>query len=432
MGLGVLGRGVGDVRFLAENGADLIVTDLKSEKELAPSLLSLKWLKNVRYSLGGHRLEDFKNRDFILKAAGVPKNSIYIDEAKRNGIPIEMSTSLFAKLTQATLIGITGTRGKSTTTQMLFNILEASSKGTYRNVFLGGNVRGISTLPLLEETKKGDVAVLELDSWQLQGFGEAKISPHISLFTTFFADHQNYYKHNIAEYFEDKANIFKYQSKDDILIIGNQVYNFIQKYPAASGTVVVAESLPHSISLSVPGEHNRENASLAREAAIYCGVSEEIIRLELSRFRGVPGRLEFIKEKDGILFYNDTTATTPEAVIAAIRALRNNRNIILIAGGSDKELDMSDYFSAIKSTCKAIYILPGTGSEKNMSSFIALRNDSVEVNFVDSMQEAVLSAFRKASHGNTVLLSPGFASFGLFENEFHRGDEFVKFTKQLP
>ncbi|MBT3729983.1 hypothetical protein HOG29_01355 [bacterium] len=159
MGLGLLGRGVGDVEFLAQNGADLIVTDLKTKKQLQVSLDRLKKFKKIKYVLGKHRLEDFKDRDMILKSAGVPLDSIYIKEAKKNKIPVEMSASLVAKLSDAKIIGITGTRGKSTVTQMIYEILKASKK----KVFLGGNVRGIATLPLLESTKKGDYIVMELD-----------------------------------------------------------------------------------------------------------------------------------------------------------------------------------------------------------------------------------------------------------------------------
>ena len=169
MGLGLLGRGIGDVAFLAEQGAELIVTDLKTADELAESLKPLKQFANITYVLGEHRLEDFRNRDFILKAAGVPFDSIYIAEAEKQGIPVEMSTALFAALTPATIVGITGTRGKSTVTHLLHTVLQEKYQGSETRVFLGGNVRGVSTLPFLAQAKKGDIAVLELDSWQLQG-----------------------------------------------------------------------------------------------------------------------------------------------------------------------------------------------------------------------------------------------------------------------
>ena len=179
MGLGLLGRGVGDAEFLAKNGADLIVIDLKIKKQLKTSLDRLKRFKNIKYTLGKHKLQDFRRRDMILKSAGVPLDSPYIKEAKKNKIPIEMSASLFTKLSGAKIIGVTGTRGKTTVTYMIYQILKKAKK----RVFLGGNIKGVSTLALLGKVKKGDTVVMELDSWQLQGFGDSKISPHIAVFT---------------------------------------------------------------------------------------------------------------------------------------------------------------------------------------------------------------------------------------------------------
>src|SRR5512133_3938987 len=147
MGLGLLGRGVGDARYLAECGAELIVTDLKSREELAESVAQLAEFKNITFVLGEHRLEDFRNRDFILKAAGVPLDSIYIAEAESHAIPIRMSADLFAEISGVTCVGITGTRGKSTVAHMLYAILKEAGK----QVLLGGNVRGVSTLALLDD-----------------------------------------------------------------------------------------------------------------------------------------------------------------------------------------------------------------------------------------------------------------------------------------
>lgn len=236
MGLGLLGRGVGYTKFLAEclsaqtGGADLIVTDLKTKEQLASSLKQLEKFRGIKFILGEHRLEDFKDRDMIIKAAGVPLDSIYINEAKKNDIPIEMDVSLFAKLAPSVkIVGVTGTRGKSMTTTLIYEILKANEKFLKRKVFLGGNLRGVATLPLIKKVKEGDILVCELDSWQLQGFGDAKISPNISVFTSFMPDHMNYYKNSMEEYFEDKANIFKYQKSDDILIIRPGMKRYISK-----------------------------------------------------------------------------------------------------------------------------------------------------------------------------------------------------------
>src|SRR3989344_2124988 len=161
LGLGLLGRGVNVAKFLAELGAELTITDLKSKEALATSLKQLKKFKNIRYVLGKHELKDFKNCDMVIKSAGVPLDSPFIAEAKKNKIPVEMDASLFARFTPATIVGVTGTRGKSTVTHLLEHIL---TRAYPKHVFVGGNVRGMATLPLLKKKKIGDIVILELDS----------------------------------------------------------------------------------------------------------------------------------------------------------------------------------------------------------------------------------------------------------------------------
>jgi UDP-N-acetylmuramoylalanine--D-glutamate ligase len=426
MGLGLLGRGLGDARFLAEQGAELIVTDMKSPEALASSVSQLSGFKNVSFTLGKHELSDFRGRDFILKAAGVPLDSPFVAEARRNNIPIEMSTSLFAAFTPATVVGVTGTRGKSTVTHLLHEILSKAAPAVFGQVFLGGNVRGVSTLPLLTETKKGDVAVLELDSWQLQGFAERRLSPHVAVFTTFLPDHLNYYKAGMGAYFADKAAIFHNQKPDDILVVGEQVaesqfFKEEQKAGKVPGKIVVAnaDTLPESWQLRLPGAHNRYNAGLALAAARALGVPDEISRKAIEEFAGVPGRLQLTGESGGVSFYNDTTATTPDATCAALAAL--DKNVVLIMGGADKGLDMSGLLDELPLHSKNIILLPGTGTDRIMPEIKRL---AVPVIAVASMSEAVAKARALAKTGDKILLSPGFTSFGLFANEFDRGDQF--------
>jgi UDP-N-acetylmuramoylalanine--D-glutamate ligase len=445
MGLGLLGRGLGDVQFLAEEGAELIVTDLKSREELQSSLASLKHFQNISFVLGEHRFEDFRNRDFILKAAGVPLDSLYIAEARKNNIPIEMSTSLFARLTPAMIIGITGTRGKSTVTHLLYEVLQKARETTELekalrhssghlkkpNVFLGGNVKGVSTLQFLKETKEGDIAVLELDSWQLQGFGESKISPHLSIFTTFMKDHMNYYKDDEYSYLADKANIFLYQSDQDVLVVGSQAAPLINthfKESIQSKVIVADSSLVKDWDILMLGEHNRYNVALVLKAAEELAISEETVREVARTFKGVPGRLEFIREYNGIKIYNDTTSTTPTATQVALMALNTSpiKNIILIMGGADKTLSMTNLIESLPAFCKSVILLPGTGTDKIRSGIKDIK--TIEVS---TLQEAVSKAFTEAKSGDIVLLSPGFASFGMFQNEYDRGDQFTKIIQSL-
>ncbi|MES2006693.1 MAG: UDP-N-acetylmuramoyl-L-alanine--D-glutamate ligase [Patescibacteria group bacterium] len=425
MGLGLLGRGLGDIRFLAECGAHLTVTDLKTTDQLASSLSQLKDLRDITYRLGGHELRDFQHTDMVLKAAGVPLNSMYIAEAQKHGISVRMSSDLFAELSELPIIGVTGTRGKSTTSHFIAHILETAGY----HVFLGGNIRGVSTLSYLREATPDTVAVLELDSWQLQGFGETHTSPNIGVFTTFMPDHMNYYHNSMESYFADKANIFLYQKPDDTLILGEQMAHFVEDFGYKNKIAAhtkVAKSVPKSWHLLVPGEHNRMDAGIASAAAHAFGIEDEIIKQAIETFKGVPGRLELVRIVRGVKIYNDTTATVPEATLAALHAVgdKKKKNLILIMGGADKMLDMSALVAEIPLYTKEVLLLTGTGTQRVLPE---LPHAHVFV----SLREAVEAAMKQAVEGDVVLLSPAFASFGMFKNEYDRGDQFMELIAHI-
>ncbi|MBU6388645.1 UDP-N-acetylmuramoyl-L-alanine--D-glutamate ligase [Patescibacteria group bacterium] len=422
MGLGLLGRGVGDARYLAECGAELIVTDLKSREELASSVAQLESFPNITFVLGEHRLEDFRGRDLILKAAGVPLDSPHIAEAKKNNIPVRMSADLFAEISGIPCVGITGTRGKSTVAHMLYAMLKEAGK----EVLLGGNVRGVSTLALLREATPEHIAVLELDSWQLQGFGEARISPRISVFTTLYQDHLNYYKNDLDAYLADKANIFLYQNEKDALILGKQCApTIIDRYgDKIEAKIIVADEtkLPDTWMLKIPGMHNRYDAALALTAARVLDIPDEMSRRALAAFAGVPGRLELIRDVRGVKIYNDTTSTTPEATLAALAAL-GAENTIVIAGGTDKNLEIDALAEKLKEV-KRVILLSGTGTDR-------IKDTLPNVSIYGGLAEAVAEAMKSAESGDTVLFSPAFTSFGMFKNEFDRGDQFTAIVEAL-
>jgi UDP-N-acetylmuramoylalanine--D-glutamate ligase len=422
MGLGVLGRGVNLAKFLSENGAELIITDLKSEKELSSSLDKLKKFKKINYVLGRHRLSDFRNRDMIIKAAGVPLNSPYIKEAKKNGISVEMDASLFAKLSETKIVGVTGTRGKSTITHFIYQALEKYSK---ERVYLGGNIKGMATSVLLKKIKPNDIVVLELDSWQLQGFGDSKISPDISVFTNFLPDHLNYYKGSLASYFKDKANIFKYQNKDNYLVLSRQALKEVKKRYKGKikGQTIINNSFPKNWKIKLIGQHNRDNLALGIRVLEVLGLKKSFIKKAVEGYKGVPGRLEFIKKVDDISYYNDTNASSPEATIAALKAF-DKENIILIAGGSDKNLEFKQMIREIKKRVNSLILFKGKGTDKMIKY---LKDYPFEL--VDNMKEAVKKARSFSQKGDIILLSPGTASFGVFENEYDRGDQFNKYVR---
>lgn len=434
LGLGLLGRGVGDAEFLAQCGAEVLVTDKKSDGELAESVAKLKEYPNVTFHLGGHRKEDFSppagGCDLVIKSAGVRLDSPEIAAARAAGVPVAMSTALFAKYAMeagAKIVGVTGTRGKSTVSHMIYHSLIRANKRTV----LGGNVRGVSTLAMLPEIKKDSTAVLELDSWQLQGFGDLKISPNISVFTNLMPDHQNYYN-NMDEYFADKANIFRYQRVGDVLIVGGSIAD---KVRAAEPPLdpIIPEKIPSDWKLKIVGEHNRENASFANAALQALELSEEEIKDGLESFEGVGGRLQFLGESRGVKIYNDNSATTQEATIAALRAVgdQKERKVVLIVGGDDKKLDMSRLIDEIPKWCSKVVLFKERGTDRIRESVFALEPD-VRVYEEEGLKATVKRAFAVAEPGETILYSPAFSSFGkYFKNEFDRGDQFVELVRQM-
>ncbi len=445
MGLGLLGRGVGVVKFLVGKGARVTVTDLKSAKDLAPSVLEIKnFLKNkkgarpVKFILGKHQLEDFKNVDIVFKAAGVPLDSPFIAEAKKNGVQIFMDDALFGREAGCKIIGITGTRGKTTTSNLIYEIARATGKKTY----FAGNVRGMATLPLLDKVKKNDLAVLELSSWQLQGWRDLKISPEISVVTNIFPDHQNYYKNNMAKYVRDKEAIFANQTKNDFLVLNKNCAWCKKMAKRAAGKVIwfSASDVPRGWNLKILGEHNLENVAAAVAVGKILGLSMARIKKAVENFRGAPGRLEFVREVRGVKFYNDTTATMPEATIAALHAL-GEKKIILICGGADKNLNFKNLAPVIKKYTKVVILLSGTATPKlqkqllitNYPASTRRRGEAgqLPITVVRSMREAVEIAHKFATRGDVVLLSPSAASFGMFKNEFDRGDQFLKEIKKI-
>jgi UDP-N-acetylmuramoylalanine--D-glutamate ligase len=461
VGLGLLGKRLGDIAFLSECGAQVTVTDLKTEKELALSIKKLQKYKNIIYALGGHKLEDFENKDFILKGQGVPLDSIYIEHARKNGIPIEMDESLFVKFVsklnlKVKIIGVTGTRGKSTTTMLIYEILKASGA----RVHLGGNIKGTAALPLLKKLNPpaggGDIVVFELSSWQLQGFGEDKISPHISVFTNFMPDHMNYYGSTsspqvgstsspqvgstsspqvgsttlttskaLKRYFGDKSYIYKFQTKEDTLVLGPHMKGLVKNTKSKMITANI-KNIPKSWKIKLLGTHNLENIACAVEVSRVLKIKEEIIKKTVEKFKAISGRLEFVKEIKGVKIYNDTNSCTPEATSVALETIQ--KNIILILGGSDKNLELKKLVKDIKKYVKAVVLIPGNGTARILKD---LKNTKVPLCEEKDLKDVVNRAYCLSKRGDAILFSPAFTSFGMFNNEYDRGDQFMKIVRNL-
>ncbi|MBM3250789.1 MAG: UDP-N-acetylmuramoyl-L-alanine--D-glutamate ligase [Candidatus Nealsonbacteria bacterium] len=420
MGLGLIGGGVGVARFFVRQGAEVLVTDLRTKRELRPSLEKLKGLP-IKYILGRHREQDFNNADLIIKNPAVASNSPYLEIARENNIPIKTDIEIFFDLCSMPakgglrIIGVTGTKGKSTTATLIYKILETK----FPNTFLAGNI-GLTPLEILPKIKKDAMVVLELSSFELE---DLKKSPHIAVITTLFPDHLNRYK-NFNDYIEAKKSIFKYQKRNDILVLNYNNKETRKLAKEAPGKVLFFKD---------------SNVSAAITAVKIFKIPEKNIKKVLSKFKGVSGRQELIAVKKGVRYINDTTATTPQSVILAIKTFRNNfpkAKIILIAGGVDKGLNYKGIAKEIKKNIAHLILLPGTASDKIKKELFDTwsRIDSRErasVDLAKSMEQAVKRASQLAQKDDIVLLSPSAASFNLFKNEFDRGEQFVKAVKKL-
>ena len=230
-------------------------------------------------------------------------------------------------------------------------------------------------------------------------------------------------------YFADKANIFKYQEDTDTLVTTLEVFEWAKKLPGATlGQEVIlvdASVIPEDATLAMPGEHNRLNAALALEALKALGLEEEEIFAGLASFPGVEGRLQYLGEVDDIKIYNDNNATTPQAVIVGMKAVGNSddKNVIWIGGGADKNIDTTELLETSPQYCKKVILLAGTGTDTI--------KDKIECEVVASMEEAVKAGVAAGDPGDVLLFSPGFASFGMYKNEYERNDDFVAMINNL-
>lgn len=426
MGLGLLGRGLLDTMFLVKSGAKVTVTDLKDAEQLKESLRQLEGLP-IRFVLGKHDESDFINTDMVLRNADVPKSSSYLRIAADKGIPIEMDESLFCKHFKGKVVGITGTRGKTTTTMLSHLILSEYLNG----VHLGGNIQNMATLPLLDKAEDEDIVVLELSSWQLQGFHADGMSPNVGVFTNIYPDHLNRYS-GMQEYIDDKKAIFLYQKPDDTAIFNAHQPDLVEMSSTAPGKKLFfeRENVPSDWEIAIPGVHNRENIAAAMQVAQQFSVPQNVMKSVVENFRGVEHRLQNLGEKNGVRFINDSTSTTPVAGCAALNSIQANR-ILLIAGGSDKKLDLTPFAKAVAERSAAVALLSGTATE-NLAALIGKQGAGDKILGIhDNLRAAVFELLNKSRPGDVIMLSPGCASFGMFLNEYHRGNTFIEIVNEI-
>ena len=438
MGLGLFGGGVGAVRFLVREGAVVTVTDLRPEKDLRASVRALNGLP-IAFKLGGHDETDFRNADLIVANPAVPRSSPYLQIAESAGVPITSEICLFVECCPAPIIGITGSSGKTTTTSLLGEMLRRKDKRTR----IGGNIGG-SLLDELDLLHADVPVVLELSSFQLDRLGDLPWSPHIAVTTNFAPNHIDIHG-SLQAYRRAKQQIVRHQTKNDWTIVngedaevsrwagtGQRVVFAVE----GEGDVFVREGkIQHAIggetrtvcpvdTLSLRGRHNLANALAATGAAIISGVSEKNIAEVLQTFQGVPHRLEQVAEVNGVLYVNDSIATSPDRTRTALMAY--DRPIVLIAGGSDKGIAYDDFGGVIAEKVAHLIVMGDTGE-----AIAATAKGKTNIHRVENLEEAMDCATGLAQSGDVVLLSPASASYDQFRNFEERGERFREWVEKL-
>jgi UDP-N-acetylmuramoylalanine--D-glutamate ligase len=446
------GTGVSTALYFAKKGNEVLVADQKTAKEVAVNVKQLKKYKNVSYHLGGWRVEDVDWADLIIKNPGVRRNNEALKYAQKIGKQIENDISIFLREAPCMTIGITGTRGKSTTTAWIGDMLKRSGIRT----LVGGNIT-VSPLTFLGKLKKDDIAVIELSSWLLETSGANGLSPNIAVWTNVMNDHLNTYD-GLEDYAEAKAQIMRHQKPKDIFV-ANLDDKYVGMYASESASRVLGFSKSKKGSSSafeqggwltvihkgkklkllpvkdigLRGEHNIMNALAASIASLSAGAKVSAVRESLKLFKGMPYRQEIVGQKNGVIFVNDTTSTTPDAAIAALKAFAEDvgrpgrRTNHWICGGADKGLDYTTMVEVAKGKKIIIYLLVGTAFDRLSKAFKAKGLKPIKST---SLKQAFERAVKSAKAGDVVLLSPACASFGLFKNEFDRGDQFNALVKR--
>lgn len=415
--IAVIGKGIegeSSAKYLKEQGAVVSILD-KTQ--------------------GEDYLKDVNQYDLIVRSPGVNPESLK-DVSKDK---ITSQTKLFFDLSPAKIIGVTGTKGKGTTSSLIYEMLKKQGFDAY----LGGNI-GKPPFEFLDSLNVHSVVVLELSSFQLIDLDK---SPHVAVMLMTTSEHLNWHK-NLEEYIAAKRNILKFQTEKDFAVINKdypqsresdietngQIYYVSREDEAAQGCFVkdnaviirkedLEERVISASEILLPGKHNLENVSAASMAAYLYGVSIQNIAHVLRTFKGLEHRLELINEINGVKYYDDSFSTTPETAIAAINAFTNPEIIIL--GGSSKNSDFKMLGDAIKSA-KNLKAIIGIGGEwlKIKEQLLDLDPEVLVLEGAKDMQTIVAAASKLAVPGDVVLLSPACASFGMFENYKDRGNQF--------
>jgi len=440
MGLGNFGGGEGAVRFLADHGASVTVTDLKSAATLGTVVERVSALPGVELHLGRHDPADFRDTNLLVVNPAVPRDNPFLRLAIDAGVPLTTEMNLFWMLNPSRIIGVTGSNGKSTTTTLIHTMLQAANLP----VRIGGNI-GRSLLPEVENIAAAHWTVLELSSFQLADLDHLQCSPEIAVVTNFAPNHQGHHA-SLDEYRTAKQTILRWQRPGNVAILNGDDPDVAAWSVAAerrtfgtsatSDARVLGETIalrkladPCELSLaaspSLPGRHNRLNVAAAAVAALAAGGDGNAIRAGIAAFRSLPHRLEFIGEHRGRRFYNDSKSTTPEAAIAALDAVPPTSRVVLLAGGADKHVDLSGLAAAIRARVHAVALMGETAAD--LDRLIGAGQGSTPATHrAASLRDAFDWSVAQSAAGDVVLLSPGCASVDWFSHYEDRGRQFAQ------
>jgi len=448
--IGAARSGLGVSRLLKQNGATVFVSDSGNAAKLSKGISELQ-KEDIPFEAGGHSERVFECSLMVL-SPGVPSDAPVVLEAKKRGIDVVSELETASWFCKATIVAITGSNGKTTTTTLLGRIFSDAKK---KHAVAGNIGEAFSNIVLALD--KADVAVLEVSSFQLDAI--ESFHPRVSVILNITRNHMDRYENSMDKYAESKARIFMNQTADDVLIYNaddemtqlNVKSAKCKKVPFSTAkkindgafldhgllkTIIGGQKseIIEASQISIKGEHNLQNAMAATLAAQAMGVSPAYIRSTLRNFKGVEHRQEFVKEVNGIKYVNDSKATTVEAVLRALSAF--SEPIVLILGGKDKGNDYSGLLNAAKKSVRAI-VAVGYSAEKIVRNFAEAipveRVDTIgaEIPNVVSMRKTVDVATGLARRGDVVLLSPACTSFDWFTDYEERGRVFKSIVLSL-
>ena len=421
-GLGHFGGQIAAARWLVEQGARVLVTDRSPAEKLTDSIRQLDGLP-IEFRLGEHREEDFTSADLIVTSPAIPPTNPFLQKATAAGVPITTEIRLFIERCPATILGVTGTKGKSTTTALLGEMLR-----TRYQTWVGGNI-GKSLLFDLPQISHTDMVVLELSSYMLEHLRPMHWSPHVAIVTMLSVDHLEWHG-SLEAYIDAKKNIVRFQRPDDLAILNGEDEPSRAFAREARSRIITYGGSRKPLTLNfLVGRHNQLNAQAALAAAEAVGVLFEAAQAAVIDFRGLPHRQELVHESNGIRWFNDSIATIPEAAVAALESFPPRR-VIQIVGGYDKHLPMNALCNALGQRAKAVLCIGQTGPM--IGDMIAKdpQEISVPVYQCGDLATAVKMARTIVVSGDVVLLSTGCASYGQFENFEQRGEVFTKLARQ--